>query len=60
MVKTTDLRVEPELSEAKEWYLELANTQKQRFLGAVRIRPDGVIPWLQTGRDFEPKVLVWR
>jgi hypothetical protein len=35
MVRTTDLRVEPELTEAKEWYLELPNTQKQRFLGAV-------------------------
>jgi hypothetical protein len=35
MVRTTDLRVEPELTEAKDWYLELPNTQKQRFLGAV-------------------------
>jgi hypothetical protein len=35
MVKATDLRVEPELTEMKDWYLELPNTQKQRFLGAV-------------------------
>ena len=35
MVRTADLRVEPELAVAKEWYLELPNAQKQRFLGAV-------------------------
>ena len=35
MVRATDLRVEPELTDAKEWYLELPNAQKQRFLGAV-------------------------
>lgn len=35
MVKVTDLRVEPELAEAREWYLELSHSQKQRFLGAV-------------------------
>jgi len=35
MVKTPDLRGEPELAELKDWYLELSNTQKQRFLGAV-------------------------
>src|SRR5712692_2984010 len=40
MVKATDLRLEPELTEVKDWYLELPNPQKQRFLGAVRIRPD--------------------
>ncbi len=59
-MKATDLRGEPELTEVKDWYLELPNPQKQRFLGAVRIRPDRVIPWLRTGRDFEPEVLVWR
>jgi hypothetical protein len=35
MVKATDLRIEPELAEVKDWYLELPNPQKQRFLGAV-------------------------
>src|SRR5712692_8554560 len=35
MVKTTDLRVEPELEEARDWYLKLSPSQKQRFLGAV-------------------------
>jgi hypothetical protein len=35
MVKATDLRLEPELTEVKDWYLELPNPQKQRFLGAV-------------------------
>ena|SRR3989442_572659 len=35
MVKTTDLRGEPELTELKDWYLELSHSQKQRFLGAV-------------------------
>jgi hypothetical protein len=35
MVKVTDLRLEPELTEVKDWYLELPNPQKQRFLGAV-------------------------
>ncbi len=35
MVRTADLRVEPELTELKDWYLELPHAQKQRFLGAV-------------------------
>jgi hypothetical protein len=35
MVKATDLRLESELTEVKDWYLELPNPQKQRFLGAV-------------------------
>ncbi len=35
MVKATDLRLEPELTEVKDWYLELPNPQKQRFLGAI-------------------------
>src|SRR6266849_1638365 len=35
MVKAADLRGEPELTEVKDWYLELSYSQKQRFLGAV-------------------------
>src|SRR6266852_6375353 len=35
MVKSADLRGEPELTELKDWYLELSYSQKQRFLGAV-------------------------
>jgi hypothetical protein len=35
MVKATAPRVEPELTEVKDWYQELPNPQKQRFLGAV-------------------------
>ena len=35
MVKATDLREELELTEVKDWYLELSYSQKQRFLGAV-------------------------
>ena len=35
MVKATDLRAGPELTEMKDWYLELPIRQKQRFLGAV-------------------------
>jgi hypothetical protein len=35
MVKTTDLLGELELEEAKDWYLALSYSQKQRFLGAV-------------------------
>ena len=35
MVKATAPRVEAELTEVKDWYQELPNPQKQRFLGAV-------------------------
>jgi hypothetical protein len=35
MARATDLRAEPELTEVKDWYLELPSPQKQRFLGAV-------------------------
>ncbi len=35
MAKTTDLLGELELEEAKDWYLALSYSQKQRFLGAV-------------------------
>src|ERR1700674_5411359 len=35
MVKATAPRVGPELTEVNDWYQELPNPQKQRFLGAV-------------------------